>query len=152
VSLDISLYVKSKTPIKHEERIFLREDGMSKEITREEWDKRCPSQEPVTTYIETGDSEQEVFTANITHNLNRMANEAGIYEHLWQPKEIGIRFASELVAPLSKGLQRLKDTPGGFRKFNPANGWGTYEGLVSFVDRYLKACVQYPEAEISVSR
>ena len=30
------------------------------------------------------------YSANITHNLGKMAEEAGIYKHLWRPEEIGI--------------------------------------------------------------
>lgn len=29
----------------------------------------------------------ELFEANITHNLNKMAKEVGIYEYLWRPDE-----------------------------------------------------------------
>jgi len=38
------------------------------------------------------------------------------------------------------------------KKHNPKNGWGDYEGLVRFVKEYLKACIDYPDAEIKVSR
>lgn len=27
-----------------------------------------------------------IFSANITHNLNAMAEAAGIYKHLWRPE------------------------------------------------------------------
>jgi len=38
-----------------------------------------------------------IFEANITHNLNRMAQAAGIYEALWCPDEIGITKAAQLI-------------------------------------------------------
>ena len=137
---------------KKERKIYIREDGSTKQITREEWDKRFPGREPVTACTETEDGKQEVFTANVTHNLAEMADEAKIYKHLWRPEELGIKFASELIAPLGKGLQRLKNSPEEFKKFNPTNGWGNYEGLISFVERYLEACIQYPDALIDISR
>ena len=31
-----------------------------------------------------------VFEANVTHNLNRMAEAAGFYKEVWRPEEIGI--------------------------------------------------------------
>lgn len=35
----------------------------------------------------------------------------------------------------------------------PCGGWwGHYEGLVSFVERYLNACIENPEAIVKVSR
>ena len=152
MSLDVSLYIKSDEQIKQEEKIFIREGGSNKEISREEWDKRFPGQKPITVFHESEDGEQEVYSANITHNLDKMAEEAGIYKVLWRPDELTVGFASEIITALSEGLQRLKDAPEHFKKFNPENSWGTYEALVSFVEKYLKACVKYPHAKIEVSR
>lgn len=93
-----------------------------------------------------------VFDWNITHNLNSMAEDAGIYKHLWRPEEIAISKARQLIAPLTEGLALLESDPERFRKFNPKNGWGDYEGLVKFVRAYLEACTENPDAEISISR
>jgi hypothetical protein len=93
-----------------------------------------------------------VYEANITHNLNRMAKEAGIYEYLWRPDELGVTKASQLIEPLAEGLRRLEIEPNRFIPLNPENGWGNYEGLCSFVSRYLKACREHPNADVSVSR
>ena len=118
-------------------------------ISRAEWDKRYPDREPFATTPHISDI---VFTANITHNLNQMAEEAGIYTCLWRPEEIGITHAWELILPLEEGLQRLRDDPNRFAQFNPKNGWGTYDTLVGFVLDYLLACELYPQAIVSVSR
>jgi hypothetical protein len=94
-----------------------------------------------------------VYSANITHNLGKMAEHAGIYQHLWRPEELlGITLAKHLIGPLSQGLNYLKSDPVHFSKFNAPNGWGTYEHFVPFVEEYLKACIEYPDAVISVSR
>lgn len=93
-----------------------------------------------------------VFDQNITHNLNKMADAAGIYRHLWRPDEIGITKAAELIEPLSNGLKALTDSPSSFDEYQPSNGWGSYAGLVEFVARYIEACRKYPGADISVSR
>jgi hypothetical protein len=77
-----------------------------------------------------------VYDANITHNLGRMAEEAGIYKHLWRPEELGITTASELIEPLTAGLALLKADPVRFEAFNSRNGWGMYEHFVPFVERY----------------
>jgi hypothetical protein len=95
---------------------------------------------------------EEYYSRNITHNLNTMAGEAGIYEALWRPEEIGITKAAELIEPLRKGLNALQSEPDRFKKHNPENGWGNYDGLVSFVRDYLRACEETPDAEIYVSR
>lgn len=94
----------------------------------------------------------EIYSRNITHNLNKMADAAGIYYHLWRPDEIGITTAQQLIEPLQKGLEQLRTQPETFRQFNPTNGWGTYEGLIDFVEDYLAACEQDPDAAVEVSR
>jgi len=94
----------------------------------------------------------DVYTDNITHNLNKMAAEAGIYEALWRPDEIGITHAHQLIPILLKGLEKLRANSEHYEKFNPPNGWGSYDGLVRFVRCYLAACREDPDAEIEVSR
>ena len=93
-----------------------------------------------------------VYSGNITHNLTRMADAAGIYEHLWRLEEMGITTAKQLIQPLTEGLGRLENDQAKFEKFNPDNGWGSYHGLVEFVRNYLIACKEHPEAKIEVSR
>jgi hypothetical protein len=131
--------------------IFVRENGETKEISREEWDSKFPGREPIVANV-TDIDDGEVFSANITHNLNKMANEAGIYKHLWRPDELGVTKASELIQPLRNGLILLKSNPDFFKRFNPENGWGSYEGLIDFTERYLKACEEYPDSIVGASR
>lgn len=94
----------------------------------------------------------DVYASNITHNLTTMAKEAGIYQHLWRPEEIGIVKAEQLIEPLTEGLARLKENPQLFKGFNPENGWGEYHSLVEFVEKYLLSCVEHPNAAVNVSR
>jgi hypothetical protein len=84
--------------------------------------------------------------------IQTMADKAGIYRELWRPDEIGITTAGQLIEPLEKGLAELKARPEYFRRFNPENGWGTYEGLVEFVEKYLAACRTHPSAHVGVWR
>lgn len=93
-----------------------------------------------------------VFEKNITHNLNRMAEAAGIYNALWNPEKIGITKASQLIPILEEGLAKLKSDPEEYKEYNPDNGWGKYENLVDFTEDYLKACKELPDADISVSK
>lgn len=94
----------------------------------------------------------EVYSGNITHNLGAMAQAAGIYRHLWRPDEIGVSKAGELIKPLTAGLKKLNANPAKFEKFNAPNGWGLYEHFVPFVEEYLNACKQFPDAIVEVSR
>jgi hypothetical protein len=94
----------------------------------------------------------EVYWANITHNLGKMADAAGIYEALWRPEEIEVTKASQLVPLLTEGLAKLKADPAKYEAFNAPNGWGLYKHFVPFVEKYLQACIDNPDAEIEVSR
>ena len=94
----------------------------------------------------------EVFEANITHNLNEMADKAGIYKHLWRPEEINISKAKELIEPLTKALKDMKARPDYYKQFDSPNGWGLYIHFVPWIEKYLNACIEHPEALIGVSR
>ena len=94
----------------------------------------------------------EVYAANITHNLGKMAEEAGIYQALWRPEEIGCDYARDLIEILSEGLVKLTADPDHYKKFNSPNGWGMYIHFVPFVSKYLAACIANPDARIYVSR
>ena len=91
-----------------------------------------------------------VYSNNITHNLNKMAEAAGIYKHLWRPEEIGITEASDLLGPLLQGYSRLILERKWMEKHNASNGWGMYKDFLPFVSSYIEACVMYPEATVEV--
>jgi len=93
-----------------------------------------------------------VYSSNITHNLGDMAQAVGIYMCLWRPDEMGIGHASQLIPLLQDGLQKLKGDPEKYKKYNATNGWGVYEQFVLWVEEYLKACEDYPDAAVRVSR
>jgi hypothetical protein len=97
-------------------------------------------------------NEIHVYDANITHNLGKMAAEAGIYQALWRPEEQGWSVASQLIPTVELGLSKLKSDPEYFKKFDAFNGWGLYEHFVPFVEKYLDALKKYPSATITVSR
>ena len=93
-----------------------------------------------------------VFNGGMTHNLARMAAEAGVYQLLWRPEDLGITHAHQLLQPLQEGLLRLVSDPARFQQFDPENGWGAYEELVEFTRQYHAACLLYPDAEVRTRR
>lgn len=101
------------------------------------------------TYTEDN---EELYSSNITHNLGKMADEAGIYYALWRPEEIGKTKAGDIVELLEAGIADLKARPDYFKQFNSPNGWGMYEHFVPFVEEYLEACKSHPDSIIEVSR
>jgi hypothetical protein len=91
------------------------------------------------------------YSDMITHNLNSMAKEAGMYECLWHPSSEGITKASQLIVLLHGCLKLLNDHPEHFKKFNSSNGFGKYEDFVKFVESYLEACLAHPDATVVTS-
>lgn len=94
----------------------------------------------------------EVFTTNITHNLTKMAAEAGLHEVMWRPDEQGYTKAWQVIEPLSKGLASLIANKAYLEALSPSNGWGSYDGLLQSTSQYLKACIDNPDAVINTSR
>ena len=182
MSLDVYLRAETPKSVNGGSGIFVRRGGQTVEISRAEWDEKFPNQEPCVYSRPSSYESDELFSANVTHNLNSMAGEACIYEALWRPEEMlapelaaqlhesekthGYHtdetraltakfptvYARDLVEPLSKGLELLKSDPPRFEAFNPKNGWGSYEHFVPWVERYLAACEEYPDARVEVSR
>ena len=102
---------------------------------------------------------------NITHNLGTMASEVKLYDTLWRPYKLLTDFtdedmrqyeymplAEDLIPFVEIGLKKLKADPDKYKKFNPSNGWGTYEGLVRFTEKYLQILKDFPDSHIRVSR
>lgn len=145
MSLDITLY--GHETLRVSTGIFVREDGGTRELSVAEARQRFPGAE-----IEEIPQLAQCFEANITHNLVSMASEAGLYEAMWRPEEIGASKAADVIPHLTVGISVLKANPDHFRTFNPANGWGHYEGLLETAEKYLAACVSNPDAVIHISR
>ena len=99
-----------------------------------------------------------VFDANITHNLGKMASEVKLsngmtlYQVLWRPDESNLKYARDIADLLEEGWNILMADPEHFKKFNPENGWGSYDGLEKFVYKYRNACWDNPDAELRISR
>ena len=115
---------------------------------------------------------EQLYWANITHNLGQMADKAGIYEALWRPyylhsdcpkefhnydeeyafEEAHPMLAKDIIQTLEKGYEDMKARPEYYKQFDSKNGWGLYIHFIPFIEKYLEACKTYPDAEISVSR
>ena len=93
-----------------------------------------------------------VFNANITHNLGKMATACGVYYACWRPDEINCKRAKHILPMLKDGIFTLKANPEHYKKFNPSNGWGSYDNFVPWLEKYRNACEEYPEAKIRISR
>ncbi len=94
----------------------------------------------------------ELFSANITHNLGKMAEAAGVYYACWRPEEILITTAAEMIPYLRKGIELMENDPPRFEALNSPNGWGLYENFLPWLREYLTACEANPTATVEASR
>jgi len=150
MSLDVYLEIEEAVAVSGDSLICVRVDGRILKITWAEWNKVHPDREPIMSTPEH--ETNTVYHGNITHNLGKMAREAGIYQALWRPEEVGIITGSELIELLIAGLQQLRSDPERFKSMNPPNGWGSYQSLLEFTGEYLMACMAYPNATVRVWR
>lgn len=144
--------------------------GLSVYLEGQPFETECYCAECGNTHKRTASA--ELYWANITHNLGTMAEKAGIYEALWRPHKLKEGYnipdndhdtewkfeeenkttAADITPYLKKGLADLKSRPEYFEQFNASNGWGLYEHFVPFVEKYLEACIENPDAIVRVSR
>ena len=153
MSLDI--YIISPIPIKRKSTgIWVRKDGKTVELTKQEAQERFPDAEINEIEIET----TKFWHGNITHNLATMASvclswgDYTLYDLLWRDEQSpSDKWA--YISHLAYCLYVLKNDPEHFKQLNPPNGWGTYEQLCKFVEDFIKALTDMPEgSRIKYSR
>lgn len=101
-----------------------------------------------------------------------MASAAGLYEALWRPYQLNKNYnvaekdyeaeyafeeanpvyAKDIIEDVEKGLNELKRHPEHYKTFNSPNGWGMYEHFVPFVEKYLEALKEFPDAIVETDR
>lgn len=112
---------------------------------------------------EVGEDVEIESYLRITHNLNSVVSELGLlvgltyYEVIWRPDELfGLKngevpvcLVLKVLPDLIKNLLKFEDR---LTEYLPSNGYGTFEGLVSFLCDYLKECYRNKEAYIYCCR
>jgi hypothetical protein len=116
--------------------------------------------------------EEDLYSANITHNLGKMADAAGLYEALWRPHRLKEGYnipeddhhaeykfeeenpvrAYEIIPIIEKGLEDMLARPEHYRTFDSPNGWGMYVHFIPFIEQYLEALKKYPESFVDCDR
>lgn len=95
------------------------------------------------------------YSANITHNLTSMASAVSedFYKAIWRPDELvnARPYAIDIVEYVEKGLIELVINREKYIKFNPKNGWGSYDGFIVFLTKYLQELKKNPLSEIQAS-
>ena len=107
-------------------------------------------------------SEEDHWSANITHNLVQMAQavpvkfgtmDTTLYYACWRPEQIGAKTVADVLPMLIQGIHYMIDHRAELVKYNPENGWGTYEGFIKFLLNYKQACEDNdPECTVTTWR
>jgi hypothetical protein len=89
------------------------------------------------------------FDTNITHNLNTMFKEAGLYKILWHGDDLR---AGDVLLKLEIGLAAMKAHPTHFIVFDDPKGWGTYAQAVPWLEEVIEACRKFQDAILKCGR
>jgi hypothetical protein len=94
-----------------------------------------------------------VFIGNYTYNCSGM-----LYKALKKVsgKEISLNDmdgwkSAEVLENLIPAVAEMEANPDTYRKMNPENGWGDYDGWVSYLKSIIKACQEHPDWTLDVS-
>ena len=92
-------------------------------------------------------TDEDYWHGNITHNMGKMADEVPVagteltlYDLLWRPDEHGFSSAGDTGyrVDVLMGFLYLRDHREDLIQFNPENGWGNYDLLLSFTLDFLQ--------------
>lgn len=138
--MGLDLIISTNKKIEHRTTgIYIREGGMNKELkTIDEVRKHFPGYD--ISHIKEYTYFDDIFwNMHITHNMCEMAshivvNDISLYLLLWRPKELGFIYVNEdYIDYVNKCLEILIKEKEELLKYNPPNGWGSYETLLGFV-------------------
>ena len=90
---------------------------------------------------------EEIFDANMTHNVTPMWHKAGCYEALYMSD--GQR-ASDIRDIIVDAVVDMMKHKAEYQKLDSPNGWGIYEHAFKFLISVAVACCDFPEATIRV--
>lgn len=81
-----------------------------------------------------------------TYNLSEMFEEA-----LGCPiRELSGQKAADVIPLLEKATIAMRKAPAKFKKLNPPNGWGSYEGALESLCWLLEVCQEHPKATVEI--
>lgn len=90
----------------------------------------------------------DVWWANHTSNTSRMWSIALGDKSL---RDLDGHEAGVEVERLAAAVARMEAAPRFYRRFNPENGWGSYDTALDFLRELTDACRRHPKTTIRVS-
>lgn len=88
----------------------------------------------------------EVLSVNYTRNTSMMWRTAGC-----DLRDFAEKPAETLAEALAPAVAEMEANPDTYRVFNASNGWGDYEGTLTFLKKILGAAQQYPNGKVHIS-
>jgi hypothetical protein len=97
---------------------------------------------------------KEYYWATVSNCHRELARAAEVYTAVWEPNTAGSTVAKQLIVPLTIGLAELEVHPEKFESIarrSVCAPYGGYQSFVHFIQGYLQACIEYPDATVRVS-
>lgn len=60
------------------------------------------------------------------------------------------KIAGEFIPFLRSAIAAMEDSPAKFKELNPKNGWGDYDGALTFFREFLVDCLKHPKATVRI--
>ena len=97
----------------------------------------------------TAKREVEIYEANITYNLAPMYYQCIDKEN--GLKKLDNMKCKDALKIIQNGINDMLNNAEAYRKLNPKNGWGSYEGLLAKLQEMRTCCENNPDGIINVS-
>jgi hypothetical protein len=82
---------------------------------------------------------------NLTFNLSKMMTAANVHPDILKGKT-----GKEIIPILRKAWSELIKDPDKFKRYNPPNGWGSYEGLLTWLKETVETAEEHLDAKFAV--
>lgn len=99
------------------------------------------------TFIDS-ETEHIEYEDNYTYNVYPMFRMA--FGHNTGLYKLNGLIGEEAALELEQAINKMESSPKEYRQMNPANGWGNYEGAITFLENLKIACRLHPESTVYV--
>ena len=97
----------------------------------------------------TAKRETEIYEANVTYNLSKMYYKCIDKEKGF--KKLDGMNCKEALPIINNAIQDMLNNADEYRKLNPKNGWGSYDGLLATLQEMRNCCENNSDGTINVS-
>lgn len=91
---------------------------------------------------------ETILDTNCTFNVSPMFRLALGKDGIKQLNELS---RENCIILLQDGIKDMKENPEIYKKLNPENGWGSYEGALETLENILNALLKSSNAYVSIS-